>query len=532
MTFARHLMSSAAVCVLAGSAAAFLTTPASADNILGLKVYKEVHHDTSLPLRDMARIYNEQHKNDSPLKNAVVSPIRKGPAFQKLPVVQDGIKGNSMLPAPVPTTDLLNFEGVDVAHSFCGCAPPDTNGAVGATQYVQWVNTAFEVFNKSTGAVVQAATAGNALWSGFAGRCAGSNSGDPIAQYDKVAGRWVMMQPVFSSPFKMCFAVSTTSDATGSYNRYEFDFGNVFPDYPKLGVWPASGNQAYLLAIRNFLNGQSFQGAELCAVDRAKMLNGNAATMQCNQLSASFDGVVPGDFDGTILPPNGEDGLFVNHTGNSAINFWKMHVDFNNPNNTTVVGPITVTVPTYSGAASVPQKNTTQKLDALAGFTMYRLAYRNLGDHEAFVVNHSVSVNTRAAVRWYEFRNPSNPTLFQSGNIKNKTLHFWMGSIAMDKMGDIAAGFSTSSANDFPGIRYAGREPGDRKGKMKKHAGGDTFTGNGSQTGGLSRWGDYSAISVDPIDDCTFYYTTEYIPTSGSFNWHTRINSFKFNSCS
>ena len=254
---------------------------------------------------------------------------------------------------------------------------------------------------------------------------------------------------------------------------------------------------------------QTFKGAELCGMDRTNMLVGLAATMQCVQLSSSFDGVLPGDFDGTILPPAGEDEDFVNHTGTSTVNFWKMHVDFANPANTTVVGPIAVSVPAFSGAASVPQKGTTTRLDALSGFTMYRLAYRNFGDHEALVTNHSVAVNTRAAVRWYEFRNPSAPTLFQSGNVKNKTLHFWMGSIAMDKMGDIAAGFSTSSANDFPGIRYAGRTPGLAAGKMQKHAGGNTTNGGGSQTSGLTRWGDYSAMSVDPIDDCTMYYTTD-----------------------
>jgi len=304
MNSVRQLMGGAAVCALAAASAAFLTSPANADNILGLKVFKEVHHDTSLPLGDMIRIYNEQHRNEAPASPHVI-PLLPGPATMKLPAVPDGIKGNTMLPVTVPTTDLLNFDGIDDAHSFCNCAPPDTNGAVGATQYVQWVNAAFAIYNKTPGALISGPTAGNALWSGFSGRCAGSNSGDPIAQYDKVAGRWVMMQPVFSSPFKMCFAVSTTSDATGTYNRYEFDFGSAFPDYPKLGVWPAVGNTAYFLTVRNFLNGQTFKGAELCGMDRTNMLVGLAATMQCVQLSSSFDGVLPGDFDGTILPPAG-----------------------------------------------------------------------------------------------------------------------------------------------------------------------------------------------------------------------------------
>jgi hypothetical protein len=284
------------------------------------------------------------------------------------------------------------------------------------------------------------------------------------------------------------------------------------------------------LSVRAFLNGQQFQGSQACGLDRASMLAGSAATMQCKSI-ANQDGVLPQDFDGTILPSTGEDELFVNHTGTNKLNFWRMHVDFANPNNTTLSNATGITVPTFSQAANIPQKGTTTKLDALAGFTMYRLAYRNFGDHEALVATHSVSVNGRAAVRWYEFRNLSSPTLFQSGNIKNKTLHFWTGSVAMDKMGNIAVGYSTSSANDFPGITYSGRAASDIAGKMKKHAGGNTTNGSGSQTDGLTRWGDYSALSVDPTDDCTMYYTNEYLKTTGSFNWSTKVNSFKFNNC-
>jgi len=509
-------------------AAVFIAAPANA-NIPGLTIYKAAHHDASAPLRDLIRDYNAEHRHDVHVGHHVI-PLLPGPAMQKLPMVPDGMKGNSFLPGPVPTTDLLNFDGVDDAHSLCGCAPPDTNGAVGGTQYVQWVNTAFAIYNKSTGVLISGPTAGNAFWQGFAGRCQGSNSGDPIAQYDKAAGRWVMLQPVFSNPYKMCVAVSTTDDATGTYNRYEFDFSNIFPDYPKLGMWPASGNAAYFLSVRAFLNGSQFQGSQACGMDRTNMLAGNAATMQCKTIS-NQDGVLPQDFDGTTLPPSGEDELFMNHTGTTSINFWRMHVDFANSNNTTLTGPTVVSVPAFSQAGSVPQKGTTQRLDALAGFSMYRLAYRNFGDHESLVTNHSVSVNTRAAVRWYEFRNPASPTLFQSGNIKNKTLHFWMGSIAMDKVGNMAAGFSTSSANDFPGINYVGRAATDALGRMKKHAGGNTTNGGGSQINGLSRWGDYSAMSVDPVDDCTMYYTQEYLKTTGSFNWSTKVNSFKFNTC-
>jgi hypothetical protein len=528
MTNVVRLRNGAAICALL--AAAFMAAPASANIDGNLKIINAAHHDTSLPLRDMIREYNKQHAHDIHVGHHEI-PLLPGPATKHLPAtVADGIKGPGFLPGKVATTDLLNFDGLNDTNSDCSCAPPDTNGAVGATQYVQWVNSAFAIYNKTTGALISGPTAGNALWQGFAGRCQSNNNGDPIAQYDKVAGRWVMQQPVFSNPYKMCVAVSTTSDATGSYNRYEFDFANVFPDYPKLGVWPVSGNNAYFLSVRDFLNGQQFQGSQPCAMDRAAMLAGSAATMQCKLISGQ-DGVLPQDFDGTTLPPAGADELFANHTGTNKIQFWRMHVDFANPNNTTLSSATGVTVPSFSQAGNVPQKGTTTRLDALAGFTMYRLAYRNFGDHESIVATHSVSVNGRAAVRWYEFRTPSSPTLFQSGNVKNKTLHYWAGSIAMDKAGNMAVGYSTSSANDFPGINYSGRALSDNPGKMKKHAGGNTTNGTGSQTDGLTRWGDYSAMSVDPTDDCTMYYTTEYLKTTGSFNWSTKVNSFKFNNC-
>ena len=256
--------------------------------------------------------------------------------------------------------------------------------------------------------------------------------------------------------------------------------------------------------------------------------------MQYHQLSSSYGGVLPADFDGTTLPADSEAEDFINF-GTNSVNFWQASVDFQNPNNTTWSSAVKVSVPNFTAlcfSGCVPQGSTTQILDALGDRMMYRLAYRNFGDHESLVADHSVSVNGLGAVRWYEFRNAVSPALYQSGKVKNRSLWYWMGSIAMDKLGDIAVGYSDSSSTVHPGINYSGRTPGQRTGRMAKHAGGNTYTGGGSETGGLSRWGDYSAMSVDPSDDCTFYYTTEYIPSNGSFNWHTRINSFKFNTCS
>jgi hypothetical protein len=445
----------------------------------------------------------------------------------------DAIGGNGVVPGKLPTIDTANFIGIGLDDGYLvPDAPPDPNGAVGATQYVQWVNVAFAVFDKATGALLAGPTNGNALWQGFSGRCANNNDPDPIAQYDKVAQRWVMMHPMFSSPYGICVAVSQTSDATGKYNRYEFDLGNGdLPDYPKLGVWPAAGNQAYFLTANIFVG--AFAGAGLCALDRTQMLAGAVATMQCFQLASNYAGVLPGDFDGTVLPPSGEDESFVDFTGSHLVNFWRMHADFANPNNTTLTGPTSVKVPAFSrachGGVCIPQNGTTQKLDSLGDRMMYRLAYRNFGDHESLVTNHSVTVDTRSAVRWYEFRNPTNPELFQSGNIGNKTLWYWMGSIAQDKMGNMAVGFSASSATNYPSIGYSGRTPDMALGKMKHHR--LTEIGTGSQVDGLRRWGDYSSMTVDPMDDCTFYYTQEYLRTTGSYNWSTRVNAFHFTNC-
>jgi hypothetical protein len=147
------------------------------------------------------------------------------------------------------------------------------------------------------------------------------------------------------------------------------------------------------------------------------------------------------------------------------------------------------------------------------------------------VATHSTHTSTAASgVRWYEIRNPNGtPTVFQQGTVASGSTALWMGSIAMDKKGDIAVGFSESSSSIHPKIAYTGRVPTDPSGTMESIQ--VVFSGSGSQIGGLSRWGDYSSISIDPSDDCTFWYANEYIPSNGSFNWHTRLNSFKFTGC-
>jgi hypothetical protein len=485
-------------------------------------------HATTIPLRDMKPIIPEKEGHrDKPIRLLV-------------PAAPTGAPDTALQTAAVtaPTVgNVISFDGVGQgAFGFSpNAAPPDTNGAVGATQYVQWVNESFAVFSKA-GVLLAGPTAGNTLFQalGATHPCAVNNDGDPIAQYDKLANRWVLTQFSVTNGasvgFWQCIAVSQTSDATGAYNVYAFNYGNVqFNDYPKLGVGPA----AYYVTYNIFNNGATFAGSKLCAMDRASMLAGQPATQVCFQLSNAFGGVLPADVDGTTPPPAGSPEYFLNF-GTNSLNLWKVSgLNFTNGTGT-IAGPTNVPVAAFAAACNggtcVPQVGTNQKLDSLADRLMYRLAYRNFGDHEALVVNHSVTVGTSVGVRWYEIRSPgTTPTLFQQGTFAPDATFRWMGSAAMDHVGNIAVGYSVSSTAINPGIRFTGRAPSDPLGTL-----GTELTiqdGTGSQLANLNRWGDYSSISVDPVDDCTFWYTTEYLKANGTFNWSTRIANFKFAGC-
>jgi hypothetical protein len=442
----------------------------------------------------------------------------------------------------VSTTAGLNFNGIgdtsNTPSNPCNCAPPDTNGAVGATQYVQIVNTAFGVYSKSSGTI----TAGfpkaiNTLWSGFGGGCQTNNDGDPTVAYDQAANVWIISQfSVATTPFLQCVAVSTTSDATGSYHLFSFNYGNTqFPDYPKLGVW----SNAYVTTYNIFNNAQTFAGPKVCVWDRSAMISGTTPTELCNQFSTSVSSILTADIDGSTLPAAGQPIPAVS-LGSNALNYYTFSPNFT-AKTLAVTGPTSIPVASFSqacgGGTCVPQPGTSNKLDSLADRLMYRLAYRKFADgHESLVVTHSVLVSGNKhsqvdGMRWYELRNPSagTPTLFQQGTFSPDSNSRWMGSIAMDKNGDIALGYSVSSGSVFPSIRYTGRVPTDAAGTME--AENSIFAGSFSQTGTLHRWGDYSAMQVDPGDDCTFWYTNEYLPATGSFNWATRIASFKFSSC-
>jgi hypothetical protein len=490
----------------------------------------DVHHDVSPPLRDLAPA------PPPPADEKKQKEPKKGPPVPAQSSTPDPVLQSSPGAAAAPALG-LGFEGIGQGFSgpsgtfTVSSAPPDPNATVGPSNIVEIVNEAFAIFNKS-GTPIYGPVPTNTLWSGFGGGCESNDDGDATVVYDKLAGRWIISQfSVSTTPYLQCVAVSTSGDPTGSYYRYSFSYSN-FPDYPKLGVWP----DAYYVTFNMFKNGTTFAGPEVCAYNRAKMLLGQAATQQCFTKSTSYGSLVPADLDGSTRPPSGSPNYLLSF-GTNSLQLWKFHVDWTTPANSTFTGPATVPVASFSpacsgGGACVPQSGTTQKLDSLADRLMYRLAYRNLGDHESLVVDHSVTAGSSVGVRWYELRNPNGtPTVYQQGTYAPDSSYRWLGSVAMDHAGNIALGYSTSSSSLHPGIRYTGRLAGDPLGAMTQGEG-TIVTGGGSQTGGLERWGDYTSMSVDPSDDCTFWYTGEYVASNGSFNWHTRVGSFTLPGCS
>ena len=502
------------VLILIGSTISAQAAPSAKPDPIGpVEVSSAVYSDVSGPLSDLVGVAPDAPEE----KEKKEKPIRSLPNMGNALNQDDGAVQTVVGPL-AGTTSGLNFAGVGQGdYGFTDqYAPPDTVGAVGATQYVQWVNTYFAVFNKSTGAIVSGfPKPGNSPWAGFGGGCQTNNDGDPIVQYDKLANRWILTQfSVSTLPYLQCVAVSQTSDATGAYNRYAFSYGNTqFNDYPKMGVWP----DGYYISYNIFNNAQTFAGSKVCALDRTKMLAGDpTATQQCFQLSTSYGGLLPSDLDGTTAPPAGSPNYFMNFGGNS-LNLWKFHVNFATPANTTLTGPTNIPVAAFNaacsgGGACIPQPGTNNKLDSLADRLMYRLAYRNRAGIESLLVNHSVTVGNKrtgiTSVRWYEIRLANGtPSVFQQGTLATVDgIHRWMGSIASDKQGNIALGYSASSGTVRPSIRYTGRLVTDAAGTMQTEN--IIQAGGGSQTGNLHRWGDYSAMTVDPVDDCTFWYTT------------------------
>lgn len=426
-------------------------------------------------------------------------------------------------------------------------APPDTTGDVGPNHYVQWVNLRYSIYtlardsnNEITGfnLVNGFPKNGNVIWQGFGGPCETYNDGDPIVQYDQLADRWVLTQfAVSARPYTQCVAVSTSPDPTGTYYRYSYSYSSSFNDYPKMSVWP----DGYYITYNMFLYGSLFSGGRVCAFERSKMLLGQTARQICKSTSSSYPSLLPADLEGSTLPPSGSPNFLLSMTSNS-IRYWKYAVNWT-AGTATLTGPTTISgVASFTracnGGTCIPQPGTSQQLASLADRLMYRLSYRNFGGgREALLVNHSVSANSASGIRWYELSNASGktissatPIIRQQGTYAPTPDFRWMGSAAMDKTGGIAIGYNISNGSSIrPSIRYAYRGPSDPLGTLGSEV--NILDGPGSQTASLARWGDYSTISVDPKNDCTMVFTTEYIPSNGNFNWSTYIYSFRLSTC-
>jgi hypothetical protein len=540
------------VAVISAAPALAQQAPAQSLVLTNPQVNEPVHFDISPPIRELAsQIPPESGRR---LIHPVMLPKGQKLASQA-PVVDGALQTSqgSLVSASIG----LNFEGVgDVGTLSCPSivgyyvAPSDVNLAVGDTQVVQWVNVCYAVFDKTTGAVIAGPIAGNQFWAGFGGPCETQNGGDIIAQWDKVAHRWLMAQNVFSSPYMTCVAVSTTNDATGSYYRYAFPQSNGFPDYPKWGVWTDAYYQH-----NNVFGGPNGFGSEPCAYDRAKMLKGNPAARQiCFFAPTIFDdSMLPGDLDSAaILPSVGQPEVYMGSIDNTpptsnVVYEYLFHADFGNPRKSTFTGfggtmPVSVPIFTLSCNGSgfadcIPQAKVRAQLESIGDRLLYRLAYRNFGDHQTWLVTHDVTTSGhRVGERWYEFRAPENSTdlsVYQSGTFagtsSSDTEYRWMGSIAMDKVGDIALGYSISSSSMFPSINYTGQTAGDLLGTMQTEA--VILNGMGSQTDTGDRWGDYTSMAIDAADGCTFWYTNQYYPATAAFGWNTQLASLKFPNC-
>ncbi len=504
-----------------------------------------VKFDISPALRDIPAVEINKKEITEILERPTGLEGPLGP--QDTDSIVQSVKGPDLIPTPI-----VSFDG---PTNIASVSPPDPVGDVGPNHYVAMSNLYFAVYNK-TGTVLYGPAANNTLWAGFGGDCETDNSGDPIVVYDQLADRWILTQFTASGPtYFNCVAVSTTPDPTGTYYRYAFSSGSNFPDYPKYGVWP----DALYISTREFA-GASFAGVGAYAVDRAQLIAGNPTPQVISFLVPPGampynvgDGLLPTDLDGTTLPPGGSPNYFVGSMDDGgpygapqdALTIWEFAVDFVTPANssftlanTVPVAPFDSMFPCSPGSRDcIPQPGTTNKIDVLSyrQRPMWRLAYRNFGSHESLVTNQAVEAAANiAGIRWYEIRDPNGtPTIYQQGTYAPGTtdgIHRWMGSIAMDQTGNMALGYSASDATTtYPSSWYTGRLVGDPLGTMPQGEG-SIINGTGSQTGS-QRWGDYTSMNVDPVDDCTFWYVNEYVPVTSSVGWVLRIGAFKFDSC-
>ena len=425
-------------------------------------------------------------------------------------------------------------------------APPDTVGDVGRDHYVQMFNLLTEIFDKEGNSVLGPFPT-SAFFAGMGGNCAISDDGDPVVLYDEETDRWMVSQFLASFQDGLCIAISTSGDPTGSYNQYEFDFTGIgFPDYPKFGF--ATG--ALNVMVNLFT---PFQGSALGAIDKAEMLSGVPATMVLftggEDAGLAF-GWIPGDNDGPVfdntLP------TFFTTLGGSGDSIFVVELtpDWTTPENTgldlVAIIPVSPWDSTLCGAArgrcvdqpgsgtgSFP--NNITFLEGITDRMMHRGQTRDLGKRKQAILSHTVDVDGsgKAGVRWYELWNHKDRgwTLKKENTFSPDSDHRWMGSIAMTASGSTCLGYSISSQSTYPSIGITGRKGTSNHMNIKELVAFDGNIAANVQTR-TARWGDYSAMSIDPVDD-TCWYTTEFAKPNSfigeQFGWGTQIIHFDVN---
>ncbi len=498
------------------------------------RVETNFYHDTSEPLRERTMIPPQEASKMYP--GGIVPNFEKRAKFkseQLGPQAPDPIVQTKMGTKQPNLPTVVNIEGMNRFNAG-GATPPDCSGDVGPENYIQMVNLAFQVFDKS-GTSIYGPASNRTIFDGWddGQPWDNTNDGDPILLYDDQAERWVFSHfslPNWGAPYYMLIAYSATSDPLGPYHRYAFTFNN-FPDYPKLGIW----NDGLYITF----NSNSGQAA---VFERDSMLVGAPARMVQFTIpdypGLGFRSALPADCDGP-MPPVGTPNNLVYFNDNSwgtfstdHLRIWEFDVDWTNTSNSTISMVQTLITESFdsnftSNWNDITQPNSSQKLDAIAGAMMFRLQYRQFPSHEVMLTNYVVDVNgaNQAGIRWYELRrDTADWYIYQQGTYAPDDLSRWNASMSMDKHGNIAMAYSVSSSSVYPSLRYTGRTVDAPLGEMNIEET-EIFTGSGSQSG-TNRFGDYAQMGVDPVDDETFWFTSEYIPSNGQ--WRTRIASFRF----
>jgi hypothetical protein len=475
-------------------------------------------------------------------------PERHGPKIELRTIGAGGLRdtGSSLnvpnAPAPSPLT---NFNGLDFLNFGAG-RPPDTNGDVGPTYFIQSVNTSMGIYRKSDNVRVAALSLDTFMSQGnFGNLCDTDNFGDPVVLYDSFEDRWVITDfafqldgsnnVVFPPGMFQCFAVSKTSDpVSGGWNFYSINTTGGLGDYGKFGIWP---DGIYMTVnMFDYAASGSFQNVRVYAFNKAQMY-ANATAPQV----VSFD-LPPDEF--TVLPANArlQTGTPPPGTPNlysvvwqfaNVISTYKFHVDWNSISLSTFTGPFDTLAPTSFavGPETVPAMGGLNN-DTLSHRLMMQNQYTNIGGVESLWNSHTVQGSSviQAAVRYYQV-NVTGGTIAanttQAATHNPDTTNRYMPSLALNRLGDMMIGYNASSTTLKPAIRYAGRLAADPVNTLPQTET-SLIEGGGAQTF-TNRWGDYSTMTLDP-DGCTFWFTSEYYAVNGT-DWQTRIGSFKFPGC-